>query len=85
MTLPQFIATAVLVNHFHSSERATGGVALLTSNDFPQNHIPLNTNIEAIAVQIHIRQLITVCSTYLPPNDTLCQQDLNPLTPSVLI
>ena len=58
---------------------ATGGVALLVSNDFPHNHIPLNTNIQAIAVQIHIRQLTTICSIYLPPNDTLRQHDLNSL------
>ena len=62
-----------------SSARATGGVALLISNDFPHNPIHLNTNIQAIAVQIHIRQLITVCSIYLPPNDTLRQHDLNSL------
>ena len=64
---------------FHSSERASGGVALLISNDFPHNPVPLNTNIQAIAVQIHIRQVITVCSIYLPPNDTLQQRDLNSL------
>ena len=64
-------------NDFHSSERATGGVALLISNDFPQNPIPLNTNIQVIAIQIHIHQLITVCSIYLPPNDILQQSDLN--------
>ena len=28
---------------------------------------------------MHIRQLITVCTIYLPPNDTLQQQDLNNL------
>ena len=66
-------------NYFHSSERATGGIALLISNDFPQKPIPLNTNIQAIAIQIHILQLITVCSVYLPPNVTLRQHDLNNL------
>ena len=63
-------------NGFHSSGRGIGGVALPISNKFPQNHIPLKTNIQAIAVQIHIRQLITVCSIYLPPNDTLHQHAL---------
>ena len=31
---------------YHSSERGTGGVALLVSNNFPHNQIPLNTNIQ---------------------------------------
>ena len=62
-----------------SSMRATGGVALLISNDYPHIHIPLNTEIQAIAVQVHIHQLITVCSIYLPPNDTFRQHDLNSL------
>ena len=62
-----------------SSTRATGGVALLVSNDFLHIHIPLNTDIQATAVQVHIRQSITVCSIYLPPNDTFRQHDLNSL------
>ena len=45
---------------FHHTERATGGVALLISNDYPNAPIMLNTNIQAVAVQIHILQLITV-------------------------
>ena len=59
--------------------RATGGVVLLVSNDFPHNPIPLNTNIQAVAIRIHIRQLITVCTIYLPPNDNIQQHDLNNL------
>ena len=64
---------------FHHSERATGGVALLISNNFPHTPVPLNTNIQALAVQIHIHQLITVCTIYLPPNYFLQQHDLNNL------
>ena len=64
----------------HSSTRASGGVALLVSNDFPHDPILLNTNIQAIAVQIHIRQLITICTIYLPPNDALCKSELNNIT-----
>ena len=53
---------------FHHTERATDGVALLISNDYPHTSIMLNTHIQAVAVQIHIHQLITVCTIYLPPN-----------------
>ena len=64
---------------FHSSERATGEVALLILNDFPYSSVPLNTNIQAIAVRILIHQVITTCFIYFPPNDTLEQHDLNNL------
>ena len=64
---------------FHHTERATGGVALLISNDYPHTPIMLNTNIQAVAVQIHIHQLITVCTIYLPPNYLLQHHNLNDL------
>ena len=49
---------------FLSSERATGGISLLISKDIAKNPNPLNTNMQAIAVQIYFQQLITVCSIY---------------------
>ena len=63
----------------HHCSRATGGTAVLVSNKFPHSPVPLNTNVQALAVQIHFRQLITVCTIYLPPNDNIHQQDLNNL------
>ena len=75
---------------FNLASRATGGIAILVSNNFPHNPIPLNTTLQALAVQIHIRQLITVCTIYLPPNDNFHQHDLNNLimqlpTPFILL
>ena len=64
---------------FLSSDRATGGVSLLIANDIPQNPIPLNTNLQDVAVQVNFQQLITVCSIYFPPNDALRQHNLNSL------
>ena len=64
---------------FHHCSRATGGVAILISNNFPHSPIPLNTNLQALAVQVHIRQLITVCTIYLPPNNSIQLHDLNNL------
>ena len=45
---------------FHHPSRATGGIAILVSNNVPHTSIPLNTNLQALATQIHINQLITV-------------------------
>ena len=59
--------------------RATNGVAFLISKNFPHTPFSVNTSIQAIAIQIHIKQLITVCTVYLPPNEKLKKSDLNNL------
>ena len=64
---------------FHHSEQATGDIAHI-SNDDLHTSIVLNTNIQAVAIQIHIRQLIATCTIYLQPNYLLQQHDLNDLT-----
>ena len=51
---------------FRHSERATGGIALLNSNDFPYTVISFYINIRALAEQIHIHQI--ACTIYLASN-----------------
>ncbi|GFT38617.1 putative RNA-directed DNA polymerase from transposon X-element [Trichonephila clavipes] len=68
----------------------TGGVCLFTSNLYPSNDVTLHTSLQAVAVRIHIRSLVTVCCVYLPPNDVVPQMDLNQLvsqlpTPFILL
>ncbi|GBN93803.1 RNA-directed DNA polymerase from mobile element jockey [Araneus ventricosus] len=46
-----------------TGDRATGGVALLTSTSFPTSPITLNTPLQAIAVQIHTNSLISLQHT----------------------
>ncbi|GFV31358.1 putative RNA-directed DNA polymerase from transposon X-element [Trichonephila clavipes] len=38
----------------------TGGVCLSTSNLYPSNVVTLHTSLQAVAVRIHIRSLVTV-------------------------
>ena len=47
---------------FHHSERATDVFAFLISSDSPHRPIPLNRNIQALAVHIHIIRL--VCTSF---------------------
>ncbi|GBN80570.1 hypothetical protein AVEN_108220-1 [Araneus ventricosus] len=56
---------------------SSGGVCLLTSNLFPSTTLNLHTSLQAVAVQVHIKTLVTVCYIYLPPNDAISQNDLN--------
>ncbi|GBM76569.1 hypothetical protein AVEN_254398-1 [Araneus ventricosus] len=71
-------------------EVITGGVCILTSNLYPSTPLTLHTSLQAVAVHVHARTLVTVCSVYLPPHDVISQQDLDTLvdqlpTPFILL
>lgn len=53
------------------NRRATGGVSLFVFHSLPYTHIPLNTNLQVVAVHVHIKKLITICTIYLSPNQTI--------------
>ncbi|GBN41236.1 hypothetical protein AVEN_78761-1 [Araneus ventricosus] len=62
----------------------------LTSNLFPSTPLNLHTSLQAVAVQIHVRTLVTVFCVYLPPHDIINRQDLDTLvdqlpTPFILL
>ena len=48
-----------------------GGSALLIRNDTAHSPVMLNTPLEAVAIQIKLDRVYTVCSLYLSPNDIL--------------
>ncbi|GBN76476.1 hypothetical protein AVEN_105051-1 [Araneus ventricosus] len=58
---------------------SSGGVCLLTSNHYPSTTLNLHTSLQAVAVQVHIKTVVTVCCIYLPPNDAISRNDLNTL------
>ncbi|KFM73191.1 putative RNA-directed DNA polymerase from transposon X-element, partial [Stegodyphus mimosarum] len=75
---------------FLSGERIRGGVAILTSHTYPLTVFPLNTCLQAVAVQINISMLVTVCTIYLPPNEVIDKKELDDLveqlpTPFIVI
>ena len=47
-----------------------GGVAIAVRNDTPTAHLPLQTNLQAVAVMLQLpcHTKITVCSLYLDPH-----------------
>ena len=66
-----------------NNERAAGGVSIFINNNAPHCHIPLNTNLQAIAVSITLHRVITLCSIYIPPSSKLSSQDLDDLVPQL--
>ena len=60
-------------------ERASGGSSIFIKNSIPQKQVPLNTQLQAIAVSITLHKTITLCSLYLPPTVTININDLHNL------
>ncbi|GBN41249.1 hypothetical protein AVEN_78773-1, partial [Araneus ventricosus] len=85
ITGPQSVRKDTATGSNHS-----GGVCILTSNLYPSTPLTLHTSLQAVAVQVHTRSLVTVCCVYLPPHDVVSQQDLETLvdqlpTPFILL
>ena len=60
-----------------------GGSALLLRRDVAHKKIVLQTNLQAIAVQMYSKRKYAICSLYLPPSSDLnCNlvQELNSIT-----
>ena len=49
-------------------DRAHGGAAVIVSKSLQHTRVPLNTNLQAVALSIILDRTITVCSVYLPPD-----------------
>ena len=67
-------------NHIHPvGDRASGGSSIVVNNCIPQSQIPLNTNLQAVAVKATLHKTIHICSIYLPPNNPFNVADLENL------
>ena len=60
-------------------ENAKGGVGIFIRKEIPYISVNLNTNFQAIAVQLYSHKKITLCSLYIPPDQIFTQQELENL------
>ena len=60
-----------------TGERAAGGSSILIKESIPQKEIPLNTNLQAVAVNISLHKSLTLCSIYLPPSQNVTKEELD--------
>uniref|UniRef100_A0A6P7GS98 Uncharacterized protein LOC114342335 n=1 Tax=Diabrotica virgifera virgifera TaxID=50390 RepID=A0A6P7GS98_DIAVI len=58
---------------------ASGGVSILINNSYDSIRIPLNTNLEAIAVTVIGKTNINICNIYLPPGAVISRNELEDL------
>ena len=66
-------------SQFNPLQGSHGGSALLVRNDIAHTPLPLNVPLEAVAVQINISRVYTICSLYLSPNRTFYSSDFTNL------
>ncbi|GBN35904.1 putative RNA-directed DNA polymerase from transposon X-element [Araneus ventricosus] len=69
----------IIRKDYTQGARASGGAALLISKHFPFIEIQLTSVIQAVAIQLQIDVLVTVCFIYLPPNQNFTQNELDDL------
>ena len=55
-----------------------GGCAILVSStsNIPSTRFPLHSQLEAVAVQLHLQRLYTVCCLYLPPGRAVSREEV---------
>ena len=52
-------------------QRASGGTSIMLKSSVPHRHFDLNTNLQAVAVNVTLSKKVTICSIYLPLSDVL--------------
>ncbi|CAH1720846.1 unnamed protein product [Aphis gossypii] len=57
--------------------RASGGVASLIHSDYPSVQIPIQSDLEVIAVQVTLEFKITICNIYIPNQTPFKTSDLD--------
>ena len=57
-------------------QRASGGTSIMVKSSVPHSQFDLNTNLQAVAVNVTLSKKVTICSIYLPSSDILSKNSL---------
>ena len=60
-------------------DKAAGGSSIVVNDKVPHSPVKLDTPLQAVAVRVTLHKTITICSLYLPPNDSIDNVTLNKL------
>lgn len=67
-TKPPYLKGYHAFNKYRANQQAWGGVSTFVNQEIYSENVQLNTNLEAVAIQIHLPQKWTICNVYIPPN-----------------
>ena len=59
-----------------ANQKASGGTSILIRSDTPHSPVDINSNLQAVAVNVTLSKPITICSIYLSTHDNFTKQDL---------
>jgi len=68
--------TSYHVSDTSSDDRPIGGSSILIRNDVSHQRIPLQTQLQAVAVRASLSKIISLCSIYIPPSTSYNLNDL---------
>ena len=60
----------------NENQKASGGSSILVKSNVPHRQIDINSNLQAVAVNVTLSKSITICSLYLPPHCKFSKHDL---------
>ena len=60
-------------------DRAHGGAAIIINKAIQHSYVPLNTNLQAVAICACLDREITICLLYLPPRSGVALNDIQAL------
>ena len=77
-------------NSSAKDNRPTGGTSIKIKNQIPHAVLPLQTNLQAVALKVSLHQTINICSIYIPPKHKLNKTEIENLmeqlpTPIILM
>ena len=58
------------------AQRASGDTYIVVKSNVPQSQFDLNTNLQAVAVNVTLSKKVTICSIYSPPSDIFSKNPL---------
>ena len=56
-----------------------GGVAIIVNKSLQHSSVPLNTNLQAVAIRVCFERELTICSVYLPPRSSFTLNEMQTL------
>ena len=57
-------------------QRASGGTSIMVKSSVPHSQFDLNTNLQAVAVNVTLSRKVTICSIYLPPSEVFSRNSI---------
>ena len=66
------------------NQKTSGGSSILVKSNVSHRQIDINSNLQAVVINVTLSKSLTICSVYLPPHCNFSKQDLENLKHQLL-